>query len=828
MSTEARHSGLRGALQRVLRRLLMAWVRIKLDPESPQPGICDEHRPVCYVLERNGLSNRLLLDAACEQAGLPAPMLPLQVGTLKRRHAYLALNRRERWFGRRAEFGQPPSFAELLKALGEDPAADVQIVPVTIFVGRAPDRDSGWFSVLFSEAWVIGGRLRRLFAILLNGRSTRVHFSPAISLRQLADEGLGEARSVRKLSRVLRVHFRRLRTAVIGPDLSHRRTLVNQLLRSANVRQAITQHAARESVSEDKASARARAYAMEIAADYSHPVVRSLSFVLTGFWNRIYDGVSVQHLDSLKRLAPGHEIIYVPCHRSHIDYLLLSYLLYSNGLVVPHIAAGVNLNLPLIGPVLRRGGAFFLRRSFKSNPLYATVFSEYVSTLLGKGVSIEYFIEGGRSRTGRLLQPRGGMLSITMRAFLQQSRRPVVFQPVYIGYEKLIEGSSYTKELIGQAKKKESLFGVLRSFGILRRKYGRVSVNFAEPIFLHDLLDSLEPQWRDALGQEQRPAWMGEAVNTLAETIQVRINAATDVNPVNLLALTLLSTPKHAIGEDDLIRQLDIARALLLELPYGERMTVTERSAADIVSYGESLKIIQRRKHPLGDVLSSEGEEAILLSYFRNNVLHLFATASWIACCFLDNRRFPRSAIVRLGKLVYPFIRSELFLPWSVEEFGQRIQGTIDLFLKHGLLESDGAGRVLKRPLGGSHAAFQLRMFAHSLVQAFERYYICIAVLVKNGSGTLSSSELETLCELTAQRLSLLLEMNAPEFFDRALFRNFIAMLREQGIVRSDEQGRLLFDETLVTIHTDAKVILSREIRHGILKLTPEARAALT
>ncbi len=174
----------------------------------------------------------------------------------------------------------------------------------------------------------------------------------------------------------------------------------------------------------------------------------------------------------------------MPCHRSHVDYLLLSYQLLTNGVAIPHIGAGINLNLPVLGPILRRGSAFFLRRTFRGDPLYSTVFREYIAQLFARGVSLEYFIEGGRSRTGRLLSPRGGMLSMTLRSFLRESRRPVVFQPVYIGYEKIMEGNAYIGELSGQPKEKESLLGFFSAFGALRQHYGRVALNFGEPIFL--------------------------------------------------------------------------------------------------------------------------------------------------------------------------------------------------------------------------------------------------------------------------------------------------------------------------------------------------------
>ncbi len=808
--------------------LLEPWVRLRIDPERPLQGIDDE-RPICYVVERYGLSTALILHRVCRESGLPSPLVAMRGGHLSRRRALLAVSRRQGfWFGRPRTRTHSQGLAELIDAASVDAELDVQLVPVSIFVGRAPTRSSGWFRVLFSENWAVVGRFRRLMAILLNGRDTFVQFSAPISLRQALSDGLPRERALRRLSRVLRTRFRRIRATVIGADLSHRRMLIDEVLNAEPVRAAMEQQAARDGKSLKHSYSKGRSYAWEIAADYSHTVVRSASFMLTGFWNKIYDGVRVNHFDTVKEIAPGREVIYVPCHRSHIDYLLLSYLLYSRGLVPPHIAAGINLNMPLVGPILRRGGAFFLRRSFKSNVLYSAVFSEYVAALVRRGVSLEYFIEGGRSRTGRLLQPKAGMLGITVRGYLRQSRRPVVFQPVYIGYEKLIEARSYIGELSGQSKQKESLFGVLRAFGVLRHNYGKVTVNFGEPIHLEALLDEVAPAWREPRDDaEGRPAWLGPSIDALASRILERINQAADVNPINLLSLALLSTPKNAMTETDLSSHLGLLQDLLTTLPYSDRTTVSALPAKEIIAYGERMKMLRRTAHPLGDVLGLDEREAILSSYYRNNVQHLLAVAAWVACCFSNNRRMSRAAVQRLGRIVYPYIQAELFLPWSAEQWNGQVQATIEFFLARGLLFADSDGRVLSREAGQSDGAYRLRLIAHSLLQAFERYYIAIAVLVKNGSGTLSASEVENLCHLTAQRLTLVYELNAPEYFDKALFRSFIAMLRERGVVRTDEAGKLAFGEDLVQVAQDAKVILRRELRHSILKLSPEARASL-
>ncbi len=802
-------------------RLLRPWVRIRREPAEPS-SLLELDTPVCYVIEHDSLSYMQILSWACRDAGLPSPLGGLN-GT--RQRALLTLLRRDgRSFGRIRHLSSNKPWIQLVRLLKNCPEGDIQLVPVSIFIGRAPTRESSWFKVLFSENWVVVGRFRRLIALLLNGRNTVVQFSAPVSLRAVLKEA-GEAhpgRFARKITRQLRTHFRHIRAMVIGPDLSHRRTVVDTVLSTASVRSAIAATAERKKTSQTKVWRQARKMTLEIVADYSHPLVRSLSLLLPNLWNKLYDGITAHHFDKARHAAHGHEVIYVPSHRSHADYLLLSYQLYITGVAIPHIAAGVNLNLPVIGSILRRAGAFFLRRSFVGNALYTVIFNEYVAQLIERGVPMEYFIEGGRSRTGRLLTPRAGMLMMTVRAFLRAPRRPVLFQPVYIGYEKLMEGKSYIGELSGKPKQKESLLSLFKGLKVvLRQRYGSVTLNFGEPIALNSLLDEAHADWRSS-GKDPavRLPWLNSVVDQLAQKIQVHINRAADVNPVNLLALTLLSAPKHAMAENDLLSQLALTKELLEELPYSDRITLTPLNPAEIIAYGEHMGWIGRNTHPLGDVLHAQGEKAVLLSYFRNNVLHLMATAAWVACCFLNNRRMSRPSILRLGKIIYPFIQGELFLPWDEEGFVSGLQDTIAFFIKRGLLETSKAGRVLERGPGQDDAAFQLKIIACSLIQAFERYYIAIAMLTRHGPHAISAAELEKACTLVAQRLNLLDALSAPEFFDKALFRGFIQKLHERRVVWTDSNGKLDYHSALQDIVRDARTILARDMRHLILKIT--------
>jgi len=803
-----------------LRAILNLWVKARALPQPFDDLQIDLDKPICYIIDSYALSSLLILDRACEEHQLPRPLWPMQTTDGSEQRSYLALRRKKGLIIRRTEVrSHSDTLERLVEKVCEGQVQDILLVPVTVLIGRAPDKETGLAKIFFTESWDLGGRIWRFFNSLVNGRHTLVQFSNPISLRELADEDLGPSRSLRKVSRILRVHFQRVRSAAIGPDLSHRRTVIDGVLGSLTVRQAIEEQARKEKTSEQKARKQGRQYAYEIAANYSYAFVRVASFALGWFWNKIYDGVELQHFRKFQQLAPNYEVVYVPCHRSHIDYLLVSYFVYHNGLVPPHIAAGVNLNLPLVGRFLRKGGAFFLRRSFRSQKLYSAVFHEYLARILSNGTALEYFIEGTRSRTGRLLQPKGGMLSMTVRSYLRSPARPIMFQPIYVGYERLVEGKSYTAELSGQKKKSESLGDLFKVFGVLKQKYGKVHVSFAEPIFLDSLLDQYEPQWRDTT---ERPAWLGTLVDQLGQQIMTGMNEAAHVNAINLLAVILLTTRKLAMDREELLDQLKLYLGLLSDCRYSKRITYTEKSPEEIVSHGVEFGVIEAREHPLGDIITLVPGQSVQLTYFRNNVSHLLAVPSLVASCFLNTNAIEVGQLHRITLALYPFLKAELFLPWDEEGFIKAVDNHIAWLLEQGLLSENEESGWLERPEGGGRKELQLNVMGHALLQTFERYYITVAILAKNGSGTLTRSELERLCFLTAQRMSQLNEFAAPEFSDRQLFRQFIALLRDNGALTTNADEKLEFNKMIQQISDDAEYILSKEIRHGIIRVAPQ------
>ncbi|MDF3008266.1 MAG: glycerol-3-phosphate 1-O-acyltransferase, partial [Enterobacter kobei] len=435
---------------------LGALVKSKSIPAEPAQELgLDTSRPIMYVLPYNSKADLLTLRAQCLANDLPDPLEPLEIdGTLLPRYIFIHSGPRVfTWYTPKEE--SIKLFHDYLDLHRSHPDLDVQMVPVSVMFGRSPGREKGEVN---PPLRMLNG-VQKFVAISWLGRDSFVRFSPPVSLRRMATEHGTDKIIAQKLARVARMHFARQRLAAVGPRLPARQDLFNKLLASKAIARAVEDEARSKKISHEKAQQNAVALMEEIAANFS-----------------------VHNAERVRQLAhDGHEIVYVPCHRSHMDYLLLSYVLYHQGLVPPHIAAGINLNFWPAGPIFRRLGAFFIRRTFKGNKLYSTVFREYLGELFSRGYSVEYFVEGGRSRTGRLLDPKTGTLSMTLQAMLRGGTRPITLVPIYIGYEHVMEVGTYAKELRGATKEKENLMQMVRGLSKLRN-LGQGYVNFGEPM----------------------------------------------------------------------------------------------------------------------------------------------------------------------------------------------------------------------------------------------------------------------------------------------------------------------------------------------------------
>jgi len=547
----------------------------------------------------------------------------------------------------------------------------------------------------------------------------------------------------------------------------------------------------------------------EIAADFTYEAIRITDRVMSWLWSRLYKGITVNGGERIRQLAQdGHELVYVPCHRSHMDYLLLSYVLYHQGLVPPHIAAGINLNFWPAGPIFRHLGAFFIRRTFKGNKLYSTVFREYLGELFSRGYSVEYFVEGGRSRTGRLLDPKTGTLTMTLQAMLRGTNRPITLVPIYIGYEHVMEVATYAKELRGAAKEKEGFLQMIRGLRKLRN-LGEGFVNFGEPLPLNAYLNQHVPNWRDDIDpiEVQRPTWLTPAVNDIAEQVMTRINNAGAANAMNLCVTALLASRQRSLTREQLLDQLSCYSDLLRNVPYSSESTLPDMTPQQLLDHALEMNKFSIEQDTLGEIIVLPREQAVLMTYYRNNIHHLLVLPSLLASIVLQHKSLTYDELLQQVRLIYPMLKRELFLHWSDEQLEPEIKRLLEELCRQSLItESEG---VIAATSTQRYRTLQL--LAAGVRETLQRYAITFTIL--SAKPTINRGTLEKESRTLAQRLSVLHGINAPEFFDKAVFTGLVLTLRDEGYISDRDDADI--DKSIV-MRNLLLDLMNRDVRQTI------------
>lgn len=780
------------------------------------PCFSDENQPIFYVIRHQSASDLLTLQHACKKQRLPDPSDKVLINGKKfDRTLCLAKPNSILSWHTRSKTNAIKQGLEILNLHQISPKLDAQLIPVNMTWGRTPtkEKNKADAGTLLTDQ-ESPNFLRKFFIILFLGRRSLVRFSNSVSFRYMADHHGCNIKTARKLLRVARFHFYRQTVSVMGRRLMHRQQMFTALFANPAIKRVIEDEAVNKNISQEKAKKQALAIMDEIAGDYRDAMIRVGERVLGWLWKRLYSDIKVHNSNTVRQLAQdGHEIIYVPCHRSHMDYLLLTYTIFHQGLVTPRIAAGINLNFWPAGTIFRKAGAFFIRRSFGGNRLYSTIFREYLGLLFERGYSVKYYAEGGRSRTGKILSPKTGMFAMTIQSMLRGINRPLSIVPVYLGYEHVMEVATYHKELSGGKKKKESIFGVIKAIRSLRN-YGNGYVNFGEPININQFLNQQVPDWKQAIDpiDPQKPSWLTPTVNVLANQVMASVNKNAAISGVALVALVLLASEHKALSRTELICQLDFFLVMQRKAPYSQLLTIPSIAGVTLLNNVISLNKVSVESDEHGEIISLPGKSALEMSYYRNNILHTYVLPSLV--CSILNRctKISDYDLISHVQVLMALIKKDLFLWQTEDEITKQTKFVLSLLTTSNIAKQSKAG--FWSLMDESTSKTKIRLMGLVIDETLQRFAI-LTSLVEN-KAPLTRSELEKEAVIIAKRLSVINHIDSPEFTDKKAQTTLINAMKDAGFIHNDEQGKLIASATFDKLFSLIKSLVNIEVLQSI------------
>ncbi|MFZ5564924.1 MAG: 1-acyl-sn-glycerol-3-phosphate acyltransferase [Thermodesulfobacteriota bacterium] len=610
------------------------------------------------------------------------------------------------------------------------------IVPEVLFFSKRPLKTKpGLLDFFFGGLTKRPGRLRRIFTLLSNPKSTFMEFCEPVNLKYFLEDpeniNMREEYQALALRRLLILRINQLRQRVTGPVLKSREEIKESIMGSRRLQSFVEAMAAETGQPVRQVSREAYEFLDEIAANYSMNWIMTYDMVLTWMLKHIFDGMAIDHenLNRLKQVSEKAPMIFVPTHKSHLDYLVLSYVLYYNQIACPHIAAGKNLSFWPLGPIFRGGGAFFMRRTFKGQKLYSKVFFEYIYKILQEGFNIEFFLEGGRSRTGKMLSPKTGLLSIILDAYAQGACNDLIFVPVNIGYDRIIEEASYISESKGGEKKAENLPQLISARKSLKTRYGKVYVNFNEPLSIRDYLARTGTDLSALDGDTRR-----EFIDTLSITLTKRIDNVTTVTPYGIVSCAILTCPRKRFTSDYLMSIIETYLSCLRSQNVKLADTITSNHA---YAFNNAIESFVSRKLIEHFEIDSDKENPLFvinedkrptMEYYKNTCICFFVPVAFTALAILelDAFRFKAADIRKTFAFLREFFWNEFILSNETPD---------ETFIR----DSIGAfcGEHMMSPREGEPDTYdltpeglkKLKLFAAFLAPYFESYLVVLDYL---------------------------------------------------------------------------------------------------
>lgn len=819
----ARSAGMHTRYGPLLRFLFRKFFGPVHFPDEAQAQLEDLARrgTVVYVMRSAGILNFLYFNWAYARRGLPLAKAVLGLSTALYRPLAALFIRKARAgtdavveavargdaamvFLRRpamlrshgAETDDPFAALVALQRTREKP---IFLVPQLLIFKRAPVRlRPGVTDVVLGSAEV-PGRIHAFVSFLSNYRRSFVKIGKPIdlSLAVKAEATTPDEVVARKARGSLGVGIARELRAVVGPPLKSADRLIEETLRDRLLRHELAEVAASRKVGEEAVVEEARRDLREISARYSPAFVDGANALARWVFHRIYDGVYVDE-EGWRRAAEASKrapLVICPTHRSHVDYILISHVLLDRGMTPPLVAAGANLSFWPLGPLFRRGGAFFIRRSFKGDKVYGASLSAYVRKIARDGYTQEFYPEGGRTRTGRILQPKYGLISMEVDAWVAGARDDLHFVPVAIDYARLIEAGSYARELAGGEKKKEDIKGLLKTPAVLRSRWGQVHVQVDEPISLAAFAAARGVTPGDATEEQKR-----DLVRALAHRIAYGMGRVQTITANALAAAALLGHSRRGCSSSELAAQMEFLRtiarshgarfsALLAEAPTDPVVPGPLREA--ITSFAADKHVAVREVE--GETFYEVGEEGRrYLGFYKNNIVHHFEEESIVAAALLS---FPegwaerRDLVPRIRFLSRLLKRELSFRPAPLEETAEE---AIERLGRLGLVDAHDGAVVTVRPEGRE----MLRFLRGLLGDLIESYQIAVGALDPLESAPMDRKDLVRHSLDHGRRVYLAGRIQCPEAISRPTFEKAISWLEDERHLEAagEKQVKLVGD----------------------------------
>jgi len=687
----------------------------------------------------------------------------------------------------------------------------INLVPQLFIWTKQPDtRGAHWLDPwLGPREWP--GPLRTLGQFLTNYKFVELKAGKAFDLeRYLAEaDPCSDEVHVRRVVFAMLRRLERERRSVTGPAFKPPDRARHQVLESPYLRTAMEALGGAEDHGEMRKRAHKILDSMQATPDPT--TIKALELLLERVFNRIYAGINVD-LEGLQRIREASKegtLVLLPSHKSHVDYLVLSYVFNDENLPLPMIAAGDNLSFLPLGPILRRAGAFFIRRSFRGDDLYPPVVESYVRRLMRDGHAVEIFLEGGRSRTGKLLSPKFGILGMVVRAALSLSTERVTFVPISIGYERIVETDSYGRELSGAAKQKEDASGLLKSTEVLRHRYGEINLQFGNFLTLDDIREDLGIAPGAQLDAEQTR----QLITRLANRSMDEINRVTAVAPGALAAIALLSDHRRGIDHDDLIERCRklmrvplegnarVAPTLLNEAGKLREDIVTDSIAmfveAGAVESHLPVEAGKPEKRPLsagkGLIYRVPERKRLELDNTKNAIIHFFVERGLVATAMLV-RPGPPTEYNVVRDRVYDLSRlfKNEFRFRADASFDEIFDETIEQMVASGEVAREGTLLIAGPGMDGWSGRHWLLTYASIMQNFLESYRIAARALGLLEDDALSQKELLRQAIHTGSKMFHAAEIDRCEAIAQPMLQNaFKVFVAEGHLIERDDNYEL-------------------------------------